>query len=141
VNDDQSRILRFLRLPAKEKLLFIEALINCAGVWLLLKIIPFRMVPGLFSGAAAADCTAEVAKLHSIRTSIRRASRLFPVRNRCLISSLCARLMLRRRKIPSKIFMGVASGTGGRIDAHAWISCGDFEVVAKNGKYNVLFSF
>lgn len=122
-------------------MLLLEALILQSGVWMLLKIVPFRMLPRLFSSPASAGSSPGTEKLESIKIVLRRASGVIHLQNRCLISSLTARCMLRRRNIPSKISLGVAKGSDGMIRAHAWISSGDFEVVEQMDNYTVLHFF
>jgi hypothetical protein len=79
--------------------------------------------------------------VEKIQVAVQRAGWISPWRNRCLVSSLAARWMLRRRKIGSELSLGVAKDTKGNLVAHAWLKSGDFEIVEKRGSYTELFLF
>ncbi|MEQ8225581.1 MAG: lasso peptide biosynthesis B2 protein, partial [Candidatus Eremiobacterota bacterium] len=66
--------------------------------------------------------------VEKIQVAVQRAGWISPWRNRCLVSSLAARWMLRRRKIGSELSLGVAKDTKGNLVAHAWLKSGDFEI-------------
>ncbi len=51
----------------------------------------------------------------------RQIRRSFTLKNRCLVSSLAARCILKRRKIKSRIFLGLAKEFNGKMIAHAWL--------------------
>lgn len=164
------KLRRFRVLPLGEKLLFLEAFLLHLWVGLLLKVVPFRWIPRLFAsrqsavgsgqsetpmeaGSRTRTCPDEVGSVGSavgsqqsaivenIRDAVQRAGQVSPWRNRCLVSSLAARWMLRRRKIGSELSLGVAKDTKGNLVAHAWLKSGDFEIVEKRGSYTELFLF
>ena len=142
------RLKKFIALPGRGKALFIEALTLHLCVGLAMKIMPFRWIPRFFRNprARATDAgrdtdSGTLFMLERIRQAVRQASSLSPWRNRCLVSSLAARCMLRRRRIPSQLSLGVAKNTDGKVVAHAWIQAGDIEVVSKDGDYAELFLF
>lgn len=165
---------KFGELSRKEQLLFSEAFFLHLSTGLILKVIPFRWIPRMFSsrqsetpvtaksltgsagkedqsstrtcpdahgsaGTAGSGLRSEL--IEPVKTAVQRAGRFSPWRNRCLVSSLVARRMLSRRKIPSRLSLGVAKDTGGRTVAHAWIISGDTEVTGKHGDYRELFVF
>lgn len=134
-------ISKFITLRGKEKLLFIEALALHLWAGLLLKIIPFKQVPRLFSSPQSAVGSQQSEVIELIRSAIRRAGAVSPWRNRCLVSSLVGRCMLRRRKIGSQLSLGVAKNPDGKTIAHAWLKSGNIEIVERNGDYTELFSF
>ncbi|MBN2665593.1 MAG: lasso peptide biosynthesis B2 protein [Bacteroidales bacterium] len=148
------RIRKFLAVSAREKLLFVEALSLHLWVGLLLKIIPFRWIPRLFSSRHFEAPTQEetqsrprsesgqrLADLELIRTAIQRAGKVSPWKNKCLVSSLAARRMLRCRRIESLISLGVTKNEKGKMIAHAWIRAGDYEIVPRDGEYVKLYGF
>jgi hypothetical protein len=49
--------------------------------------------------------------------------------------------MLRRRKIESKLSLGVIKAERGKVVAHAWLVSGETELVARSGDYTALFIF
>ena len=150
------RLKKFGELSWDEQLLFSEALFLQLSVGFLLKVIPFRWIPRLFSGSHStlnrksqtANRKSEpyrlpptASRLSQIKAATQRASLISPWRNKCLIQSLAARRMLNRRNIPSQLSLGVARGAGSKTIAHAWLKAGDFEIVEKTGDFSELFRF
>jgi len=76
-----------------------------------------------------------------IRRAIQQAGKVSPWKNRCLVSSLAGRCMLRRRKIESEVSLGVAKDAGGNVIAHAWLRAGGVEIVPSDGTFSALFQF
>ena len=142
-------------LQRKEKFLFLEALALHLWIGLLLKVIPFRWIPGLFgnkvksqkskvkSAGNPPDSSQFIVpeKTKQIKAAIQRAGRVSPWRNKCLVSSLAGRCMLRRRKIESRLSLGVTKNTEGKIIAHAWLSSGDLEIITGGGNFQELYCF
>ncbi len=79
--------------------------------------------------------------VEEIKTAVARASAVSPWRNKCLVSSLAARRMLNRRKIASRVSLGVAKNAVGKTVAHAWITAGEVEMVEKAGDFTELYNF
>jgi hypothetical protein len=132
---------KFLKLSGREKMLFLEAVLLHLWVGLLLMVIPFRHIPRLFVSRQY-DAPAQLPSVvFRIRDAVGRAGRVSPWRNRCLVSSLAGRCMLRRRKIGSLLSLGVAKGSDGKTVAHAWLRSGENEIVERRGDYTELFSF
>jgi hypothetical protein len=133
--------VKFIKLSSRGKVLFLEAVFLHMWIGLLLKFVPFRHIPRLF-GSRNYETPAQMPDVVSqVRDAVAGANRVSPWRNRCLVSSLAGRCMLRRRRTGSKLSLGVAKGSDGRIVAHAWLRSGDAEVTAKHGDYQELFVF
>ena len=164
------KLRRFRVLPLGEKLLFLEAFLLHLWVGLLLKVVPFRWIPRLFAsrqsavgsgqsetpmeaGSRTRTCPDEVgsvgmavgsqqsAIVENIRDAVQRAGQVSPWRNRCLVSSLAGRCMLRRRQINSQIHLGIAKNAVGKTIAHAWLEAEGYEVVMKHGDYHDIYIF
>lgn len=156
------KLRQFAGLSGREKRLFLEAVLLHLWAGLVLKLIPFRLVPRWFgtpeysqqpaagsrqSGTIRPEevhCRATLpvpreAETDAIRRAVSRAGRVSPWRNRCLVSSLAGRLMLRRRKIPSVLSLGVIRRPDGRLDAHAWLTSGETEIVARGGDITEMY--
>ncbi len=132
---------KFFRISGRERRLFLEALALQLWVGLLLKAIPFRRVAELFKNRQTAVGSQQSGIIENIRDAVQRAGRVSPWRNRCLVSSLAARRMLRRRGINSQIHLGVAKNAAEKTIAHAWLEAEGYEVVMKHGDYHDLFIF
>ena len=156
--------MKFLRLSSAEKLLFAEAFLLHLGTGLLLKAVPFRRIPRIYRSRQFETPAEEKTRIRRladqeedqsrhnvsgqksdavflIREAVARAGRVSPWKNRCLVSSLAARCMLNRRKIPSALSLGMAKKHDGQTTAHAWIKAGDIDVVEMNGEQTELSTF
>ena len=71
------RFKKFGELSWKEQLLFSEAYFLQVTIGLLMKIIPFRWIPKLFSGNVQATLNIEPGTLNLIKTAIQRSSPIF----------------------------------------------------------------
>ena len=137
-----------------EKSLFVEAWILQLLIGILLKIIPFKRIPGLFANPhdkegvnlryennELASYNSQERILSYLKAATRRAATVSPWPNKCLVSSLSARLMLIRRNIQSQLSLGVAKDSEGKLIAHAWLKVGEKEIVSKGGNFHQLYLF
>lgn len=107
-----------------------------AFLWLglargLLLTIPFkRIVPHLelaaknaspFAGDARAELACEVGR------ATRAASRNTPWQSACLVQAMTAKMMLKRRGVPSTLYLGLRKEDG-ELEAHAWLCVDDYVV-------------
>ncbi|MZQ48936.1 MAG: lasso peptide biosynthesis B2 protein [Bacteroidales bacterium] len=143
-----SRLKRFLEVSGPERRLFLEALILHMWIGLLLKAVPFRWIPRLFSSPQSAVHSRQSivgspqsAVIEMIRDAIKRASGVSPWKNKCLVSSLAGRCMLRRRSINSQISLGMARDTDGKMTAHAWLLAEGLEIVPSGERFHELYKF
>jgi hypothetical protein len=148
-------IRKFGELSWNEQLMFSEAYFLQVTIGLLLKIVPFRWIPRLYTGKVESlkskvesarnleqgRRSQELETLNLIKTAIQRSSSCSPWKNKCLVSSLAARRMLNRRRIQSALSLGMAKNKDGKMIAHAWLKTGDFEVVEKVGDFTELYLF
>jgi len=137
------RFKKFMDISRREKMLFFEALFCQLVTGLLLKVIPFKRIPRLFADSQQSAGSGQQSSMIivQIRSATQRAGRISPWKNRCLVQSLAARWMLRRRKISSQLSLGVALNKEKKMIAHAWLKAGDVEIVEKSGNYQELFLF
>lgn len=161
----RGRIRKFRLLAGREKRLFLEAFFFHLVTGLVLKVVPFRMIPRVFGSPQSSVLSPqspvgslslrrrrrvnpvhvvsgwESEDIELIRMAVQRAGSVSPWRNRCLVSSLAGRCMLRRRKIESQLYLGMTKTPGGRPSAHAWLLSGETEIVSKQGDYIPLYVF
>jgi hypothetical protein len=71
------------------------------------------------AGAGDADLAAR-----AVGRALRRAARHLPWRSTCLMRALAGKTMLRRRRCPATVFLGVARREGTELGFHAWIRAG-----------------
>jgi hypothetical protein len=126
--------------------LFAEAWLLLAISRLLLVIAPFKKIVSLmqFKGTNPVPDDKRLECLPRIQLAIARASTKSPWRTKCFEQALTAKMMTRRRGLPSVIYFGVKKETGSeKIDAHAWLKCGDFVVTGwqRMNSYTVVAEF
>ena len=154
MRDKTGRLGRFCKLSQMEKSLFMEAWIHQLLIGILLKTIPFKRIPGLFANPNDKDCVnlryenSELASYDSLerilsllKAATGRAATVSPWPNKCLVSSLSARVLLKRRNIKSQLSLGVAKDAEGKLMAHAWLKVGEKEIVSKGGNFHELYLF
>jgi len=134
---------RFLSLSMAQRHLLIEAI----GWLLMLRIatltLPYRRVASLLrltpSGAkggppvSSSDCA-------PAGWAVQAAACRTPWLSTCLVQSLAGYAILRRRRVPSVVYLGVAKDAGGKLIAHSWLRCGD-HIVTGGGdhwRYSVI---
>lgn len=53
--------------------------------------------------------------------------------SKCLVRALTAQRLLRKKKIPSTLYLGCGLDDEGNMIAHAWLRCGRIYVTGGNG--------
>ncbi|MEO8138761.1 MAG: lasso peptide biosynthesis B2 protein [Gemmatimonadota bacterium] len=120
------RLIRFVRLPAPERRHLVEAAALCTAAGLLIRVLKFRrLAPRLGQhmsvSPAERDRTA-IQTVASVRWAVAAAARHLPWRPVCLPQAIAAQWMLRRRRIPSTLYLGADPASG--YEAHAWVRAG-----------------
>jgi hypothetical protein len=118
---------RLLQRLWRDRLLPLEAA-ACLGLSrLAILLLPFRWLIPLLGQQQHETPAADTPTLHPTLQGIARAvavmSRHTPWENTCLVQAVAAKLMLRRRGIPSTLYLGVSKGEQGLV-AHAWLRSG-----------------
>jgi hypothetical protein len=129
------RLAKFFALPLHEQRDLAEALL-CLGAARLSLFLPFRwLVPLIGRPQAAANYstvalgTDENSTASAIRQAILRGAGRLPWHSSCLVRALAAQIMLRRRRLPSVLQLGVRAGAAKELSAHAWLRCGEIDIV------------
>ena len=118
------RLTELARPPMGVKLMQLEALAVVAGVRLSLWILRFRRVRQLPQLLARRTVQPRRATERQVALTVSVASRYVPHAT-CLTQALATQIMLSWRGQATELRLGVARGTRGAFEAHAWIeSCG-----------------
>lgn len=117
---------RFLDLPGEEQRLLLEAWASLLAVTVRLRLAPRRTLARALSVLAVPRRGTGDDSAASLQLQVARAAahHLWPMT--CLPQALALQAMLRRRKIPSLLRIGVRAEPGGAkpIAAHAWVEVG-----------------
>lgn len=136
----------FMGRTATEWRLFCEAWFWLAFARTALKGFPFRQISLLLGkqGAETPDTLAKEAAvpLDQLRWAILAVSRRAPWRCLCLEQAIAAKLMLKTRKIPCTLYLGMMRDDD-ELKAHAWLRCGAHIVTGNQGldKYTQITTF
>ena len=118
---------KFVRLPHPRQMLLLEAALRLVFAQLLTRLVSGRHLTrylGLRSAAASrAEPQESMRVAHEVRWAVAAAAHYLPTKPSCLPQALAARWMLKRRKVKSTLFLGVARQDGPT--AHAWVRVGD----------------
>ena len=135
----------FMRWKAQRKFLFIEAFLylGIARVWL--QCTSFQRVARCIGTPQSAEQPQlqtpvlldppQHQAVREIGWAVLRASRNAPFRAVCLQQAVAAKMMLSRRNIRSVMRFGVSKANN-RLQAHAWLDCGDIKVTGYPLAYN-----
>ena len=116
------------RLTGQQCRLLIEAggllVVARLGVWL----VPFRRLAAHLGDEKAESPSTDIdqhrATAAQIGWAVRTLGRRLPWMSQCLVQAVAATWMLRRRRIASTLYLGVAKNADGQVNAHAWVRSG-----------------
>lgn len=138
---------RFSRYSFKDKSLLIEATVLLTIAKTAVTFLPFRWIaPHL--GQSMAETPLSDHSGHNriedrISWAIQTMSRYLPWECKCLVQAVCGKLMLRRRRLISTLYLGVAKDENGSLSAHAWLRCGHRILTGDSGaeQFKIISSF
>ncbi len=149
------------KMDQEERSLLIEAMFYLALACFCVRFLPLKWYVNSLGTEKEApyQLTHESALVSkSISKVIRKAANNVPWNAVCLPKAIAAKWMLRKRHIPSMLFLGVSSSNEAVLEndaqqemirnkpqlaAHAWLKTGDMVVTGKNGheKFTPLKTF
>ncbi|WP_304544399.1 lasso peptide biosynthesis B2 protein [Desulforamulus aquiferis] len=135
------RLLKnFIIMSWREQRLFLEAYCLTGIVRLAIILFPFRRIaPFLGKYMAESSMLEDSVKLaiaRRIGQLVTKASRFTPWESKCLVQAMVCKIMLRRRKINSTLYMGVGRDKIKGLVAHAWLRCGKTIISGAQGIKN-----
>lgn len=143
------KVSSFLRMPAAEKALVLQAFILLPFCHCCVRLFPFRIIVNLFSlqqiDGIPQFHLSENDKYSAtlVGWSITRTGRLpFFANSRCLARALAGRFLLKQKKLPAILTIGT-NLQNETMTAHAWLQCGELIVTgeAEHQKYRAIVSF
>jgi hypothetical protein len=139
-------LLKFLKLPLTEKVLYAEALPVVFFTGIVLRVVPFRFLRKLLVKRLSTDAmpgSADLAEIQKIVRSVDFFSRFHPFAT-CLTRSLSALLLIKFNGEHAILKIGVAKDEDTTFKAHAWLESNGRIVIGKipsASQYTVLDSF
>jgi hypothetical protein len=115
---------------------------------LALLMLPFGRVAPLLGRRMAESPSvtmppAQHAQAQRLGWAVRTMSRYVPWECACLAQALAGKMMLRRRRLPSTLYLGVARQGTTALAAHAWLRCGTLILTGASGhqQFTVVATF
>jgi len=124
-----TRLAKFLRCSGPDRRLLLEALVLLCWARLLIRFAPFRRIaPRL--GRAMAESSRDVEPSQMERAlrigwAVQAVARHVPFGFVCLPQAVAAKWMLRRRRLPSTLYLGLNQKEDSKLTAHAWLRVGN----------------
>jgi hypothetical protein len=129
-------ILKFFRLSGEEKKYFLEATIYCIAIKMMLLLFPLKKYAGLLGKqniyTDKEPTEEEQNNIFKISRAIIRSRKIIPWKSLCLTEAITAKILLRKRKVQSTLYLGVEKDNG-TMHAHAWLRCGSLWVTGRKG--------
>lgn len=131
---------KFLKLKINKKKLFIEAYFLLGFSRLIILTCPFRKIAGILgemsSETPVSNDGVDIKIVRQVAEAIRVMSKHTFWKSKCLAQAYTAKMMLRKRKQKSTVYLGVSKNEKGEMVAHAWLRCGTLFVTGGNGHEN-----
>lgn len=134
-------VTRILRLSNARKALLLEALVCTAAAWVMVRLSPYGFWRSRLGTPLAVNAaqvlgdpiqTTSDPLLTDISWAHARLAQVSRAHFTCLMLAFSARAMLRRRKLPSVLVLGVKlneKASRAKMGAHAWVVARGIEVV------------
>jgi transglutaminase superfamily protein len=125
----QSRLSKFIRLPAPDRALLASAVVSLIRARFAVMFVPVRKIllpVAMQTASVSPDTDAE-----KISWAVETAARIVPTAKNCLVRAIAGREMLARRGVSSQIRLGVAKNSPDILSAHAWLECGSMIVTGE----------
>jgi hypothetical protein len=130
-------LLKFIKLPIRTKLILMEAYLMLSLAGLLLWAFKFKKIARLLGRSNRETAVSNVGidpyLVRQVANAIRTMSPYTLRKSKCLVQAFAAKLMLRRRKQRSTLYLGVAKAEDKKMIAHAWLRCGKLYVTGGDG--------
>jgi hypothetical protein len=112
-------------MPAGNKLLLAESVFTSAYVRFTLSYLPFKIVSGWLGKAnvhADIDLVPEHrAQINKTHHTLKLCNKYTPWKTECYTLALTGKILLRRRNIPSTLYIGFKKNEAGKYEGHAWL--------------------
>ncbi|WP_423231149.1 lasso peptide biosynthesis B2 protein [Clostridium grantii] len=141
----------FLSIRWSDKLLFFKAYIITGIARMAILFLKFNIVKKYMGNPKTESpyiLDKEVYRsAKKVSWAVNQASKYTPWESRCLVKAITAQRLLKKKGIYSTIYLGVNKDESNKMNAHAWLRCGelfvtggyeknDFKEVAKFSNYS-----
>ena len=135
-------IKSFFQLSGSEKILLFEAVYYLYLAKISIQIFSFKKIVKYLSKETKDNISPEPELLRNIKFAVSRANKLAFWNNVCLVKSLAARKLLHKRRISSRIYLGLRFENDKKLSAHAWLVCDGFFITPRGDiQFKEIMSF
>ena len=140
-------LAKLRRLSGSDWRLLPEILVELARARILIAWIPFQRIVKRFGTLSSASGSVEALpsdeRARRIGQLIRAVAPRLPWECKCLVQAIASKAVLKRRRIPCEVFIGVSAGREKPFAAHAWSRSGSVYVTGGRGSegFTVLARF
>lgn len=129
------KIKTFLKMGLTEKRMSLEIFVLSGLVRMMLLIVPFKYIRN-YLGEYNAYVPREIDEdqcsiVRQVGWFVTTISRYTPWESKCLVQAMVAQRLLKKRKIGTTLYLGVAKENKQNIKAHAWLKCGNIIVAGR----------
>lgn len=131
------KIKTFFMLENRKKIRFVQAFIYTGIIRAFIVFVPFNKLSKKMGNHK--DESSNDVDINSYRIAketswaVNQAAGQTPWESKCLVQALTAQKILRRKGVPSTLYLGVKKNKDNEMVAHAWLRCGSYYVT---GGYN-----
>ncbi len=139
---NKSIIQKLFKLPLNDQLLLIEISMYTIWAYLMIHVFSFKRYLNWLKNPK--EGRANEKQIRNIALTIKRINKFAFWKTTCYTQAIAARLILKRKRITSKIFLGICKQDNGELLAHAWTKVNDKIITGGNvniDKYKVLYTF
>lgn len=134
----KTRFGRLRKVRFAELFLFLEACLMLTVATFVKNMLPFRWYAWFLGNKGPGLDVCEqgvvgIERLLPLIIALRRGSYYLPLECKCLVNAIAGKAMLKLRRIPSIVYLGVAKNGEGSLDAHAWLKAGKHLVTGAAG--------
>lgn len=131
------RIIKYFQMPWTDRLLLAKTFMLLGSVRLALLVTPFRILAA-FLGRHMEESPyykcREVLYIHRISWAIELMSCYTPWESKCLVQAITGKILLRRKRLPNTLYLGLAKDQNKQLIAHAWLRSGKDTVTGAYGR-------
>jgi len=144
------KVAKWIRLDRAQHLVLLEAAWKLAVAHVAIHVLPFRWIASRLGNIGEPSSDTQLIEEQQrqaqlVGWAVTVLARHYPMDAKCLAQAVTGKWMLRRRSLPSTLYLGVNRVHGGEkwLEAHAWLRCGGEFVTGEpqHERFKVLATF
>ena len=129
---------KYLKIVYMNKLFILEIFFISAVIRFCILIFPFRKIMQFLGSeekeTSSYENNGNLLKAYNIAYIVKLVSKITLWKSNCLVQATTVQFLLKKCKIQSTIYLGVAKNKAGKMFAHSWLRCGNEILTGKENK-------